>query len=76
MALLREKPRGRAVVVPSCRCAVVPLMTFECQIDDVCCRLNLLIAIMGDSYEKVKEGERVEAIRERARIVHVGEAHR
>lgn len=32
-------------------------------------RLNLLIAIMGDSYEKVKESERVEAIRERARIV-------
>ena len=29
----------------------------------------MLIAIMGDSYEKVKESERVEAIRERARIV-------
>ena len=51
------------------RCAVVPLMTFECQIDDVCCRLNLLIAIMADSYEKVKESERVEAVRERARII-------
>ena len=33
------------------------------------CRLNLLIAIMGDSYEKVKESERVEALRERARII-------
>ena len=33
------------------------------------CRLNLLIAIMGDSYEKVKESERVEAIRERAMII-------
>lgn len=32
-------------------------------------RLNLLIAIMGDSYEKVKESERVEAIRERAQII-------
>ena len=31
--------------------------------------MNLLIAIMADSYEKVKESERVEAIRERARIV-------
>ena len=29
----------------------------------------MLIAIMGDSYEKVKESERVEAIRERAHIV-------
>ena len=29
----------------------------------------MLIAIMGDSYEKVKESERVEAIREQARIV-------
>ena len=37
--------------------------------DGLCCRLNLLIAIMGDSYEKVKEGERVEAIRERAWII-------
>jgi hypothetical protein len=32
-------------------------------------RWAALIAIMGDSYEKVKESERVEAIRERARIV-------
>ena len=32
-------------------------------------RLNLLIAIMGDSYEKVKESEHVEAMRERARII-------
>ena len=32
-------------------------------------RLNLLIAIMGDSYEKVKEFERVEAIRETARVI-------
>merc|ERR1712185_891874 len=31
--------------------------------------LNLLIAIMGDSYEKVKESERVEALRERAQII-------
>ena len=31
--------------------------------------LNLLIAIMSDSYEKVKESERVEALRERARII-------
>ena len=37
--------------------------------DSIVRRLNLLIAIMGDSYEKVKENERVEAIRERARIV-------
>ena len=29
----------------------------------------MLIAIMGDSYEKVKESEHVEAIRERARII-------
>ena len=33
------------------------------------CSLNLLIAIMGDSYEKVKESERVEALRERSRII-------
>ena len=33
------------------------------------CRLNLLIAIMADSYEKVKESERFEALRERARII-------
>ena len=32
-------------------------------------RLNLLIAIMGDSYEKVKESERLEGVRERARII-------
>ena len=31
--------------------------------------LNLLIAIMGDSHEKVKESERVEALRERAQII-------
>ena len=31
--------------------------------------LNLLIAIMGDSYGKVKESERVEALRERAQII-------
>ena len=31
--------------------------------------LNMLIAIMGDSYEKVKESERVEALRERAQII-------
>merc|ERR1712127_99097 len=31
--------------------------------------LNLLIAIMSDSYEKVKESERVQALRERARII-------
>ena len=37
--------------------------------DRVFCRLNLLIAIMGDSYEKVKDSERVEAIRERASII-------
>lgn len=36
---------------------------------DICRRLNLLIAIMSDSYEKVKESEHVEAIRERARII-------
>ena len=41
----------------------------RCRVDGLHCRLNLLIAIMGDSYEKVKESERVEAIRERARIV-------
>lgn len=35
----------------------------------MCHRLNLLIAIMGDSYEKVKESEHVEAVRERARII-------
>ena len=29
----------------------------------------MLIAIMGDSYEKVKEFERVEAIRETARVI-------
>ena len=32
-------------------------------------RMNLLIAIMGDSYEKVKESERVQALRERAQII-------
>ena len=31
--------------------------------------MNLLIAIMGDSYEKVKEGETVEGIKERAKTV-------
>ena len=41
----------------------------RCRVDGLLCRLNLLIAIMGDSYEKVKESERVEAIRERARII-------
>ena len=34
-----------------------------------CIRMNLLIAIMGDSYEKVKESERVQALRERAQII-------
>ena len=34
-----------------------------------CLRMNLLIAIMGDSYEKVKESERVQALRERAQII-------
>jgi len=32
-------------------------------------QLNLLIAIMGDSYERVKEGEALEAIREKALLV-------
>ena len=32
-------------------------------------RMNLLIAIMSDSYEKVKESERVQALRERAQII-------
>ena len=32
-------------------------------------RMNLLIAIMGDSYGKVKESERVQALRERAQII-------
>ena len=31
--------------------------------------MNLLIAIMGDSYEKVKESERMQALRERAQII-------
>ena len=31
--------------------------------------MNLLIAIMGDSYEKVKETERVQALHERAKII-------
>ena len=31
--------------------------------------MNLLIAIMGDSYEKVKETERVHALHERAKII-------
>ena len=31
--------------------------------------MNLLIAIMGDSYGKVKESERVQALRERAQII-------
>ena len=35
----------------------------------MCTRMNLLIAIMGDSYEKVKESERVQALRERAQII-------
>jgi hypothetical protein len=52
------------VVAESCGCAVtdggaVVLRT----------RMNLLIAIMGDSYEKVKESERVQALRERAQII-------
>jgi hypothetical protein len=38
-------------------------------------RLNLLIAIMADSFEKVKESERVEALRERAQIVVDMELH-
>ena len=31
--------------------------------------MNLIIAIMGDSYEKVKENETTEALHERAKIV-------
>ena len=31
--------------------------------------MNLLIAIVGDSYEKVKESERMQALRERAQII-------
>jgi hypothetical protein len=31
--------------------------------------LNLIIAIMGDSYEKVKENETVEALHERAKVI-------
>ena len=31
--------------------------------------MNLLIAIMGDSYEKVKETERVQALHERAKMI-------
>ena len=31
--------------------------------------MNLLIAIMGDSYEKIKESERVHALKERAQII-------
>ena len=33
--------------------------------------LNLLIAIMGDSYEMVKENERLEGLRERAKIIEL-----
>ena len=49
--------------------SLVDSSSVRCHVDGLHCRLNLLIAIMGDSYEKVKESERVEAIRERARIV-------
>ena len=31
--------------------------------------MNLMIAIMGDSYEKVKEKETVEALHERAKVI-------
>ena len=31
--------------------------------------MNLIIAIMGDSYEKVKENETTEALHERAKII-------
>ena len=31
--------------------------------------MNLIIAIMGDSYEKVKEHETIEALHERAKII-------
>ena len=31
--------------------------------------MNLVIAIMGDSYEKVKEKETVEALHERAKVI-------
>ena len=33
------------------------------------CRLNVLIAIMADSYEMVKEHEKVEALHERANMI-------
>ena len=33
------------------------------------CRLNVLIAIMADSYEMVKEHEKVEALHERAKMI-------
>ena len=31
--------------------------------------MNLIIAIMGDSYENVKENETIEALHERAKII-------
>ena len=49
--------------------SLTAFFTYSLRVDGLHCRLNLLIAIMGDSYEKVKESERVEAIRERARII-------
>ena len=52
-----------------CPHSLTAFSPYHCRVDGLHCRLNLLIAIMGDSYEKVKESERVEAIRERARIV-------
>ena len=42
---------------------------FFCSIFAAILLLNLLIAIMADSYEKVKEVERVEGLSERTRII-------
>ena len=46
---------------------IAMLVFFMCFV--VIVLMNMLIAIMGDSYEKVKEGETVEALRERATII-------
>jgi hypothetical protein len=45
------------------------LVYFFFQVLVVVMMMNLIIAIMGDSYEKVKEHEFTEALHERAKII-------
>ena len=47
--------------------SIIMLVAFQFAV--VMLMMNLIIAIMGDSYEKVKEHEVIEALHERAKII-------